>query len=80
MSEHPDMANLRTLGDQWYDPSSEPGRWTRYTVTTDNNQALGVSLAALLTRDTHCCNGVYSSGTNVYLVRHRYPKEYTPLH
>eukprot|EP00983_Pelagomonas_calceolata_P091771 1157587-Pelagomonas_calceolata.AAC.12 len=38
MSEHPDMANLRTLGDQWYDPSSEPGRWTRYTVTTDNNQ------------------------------------------
>lgn len=38
MSEHPDMENIRTLGDQWYDPSSEPGRWTRYTVTHDNNQ------------------------------------------
>ena len=38
MSEHPDMANLRTLGDQWYDPSSEAGRWSRYTVTHDSNQ------------------------------------------
>ncbi len=38
MSEHPDYANLRTLGDQYYDPSMEPNRWTRYTITHDLNQ------------------------------------------
>ena len=39
MSAHPDFENLRTLGAQWQDPSSEPGRWQMTTVITDNNQS-----------------------------------------
>jgi len=38
MSDHPDFSNLRTLGDQWLDGSSEVGRFTTYTITHDNNQ------------------------------------------
>jgi hypothetical protein len=38
MSEHPDYSNLRALGDQYFDGSSEPGRYTAYTITHDLNQ------------------------------------------
>jgi cell division protease FtsH len=38
MSDHIDYANLRGLGNTWYDTSFEPGRFQTYTVTTDNDQ------------------------------------------
>lgn len=38
LSEHPDYEHIRTLGVQYLDPSWELGRWTRTSVTTDNNQ------------------------------------------
>ncbi|KAJ9527710.1 hypothetical protein QJQ45_025987 [Haematococcus lacustris] len=38
MSDHPDFANLRALGDQHLDPSFEPGRYQVTTVQTDYNQ------------------------------------------
>jgi len=38
MSDHPDFSNLRGLGTTWYDPSSEPGRWQSYTISTDLDQ------------------------------------------
>jgi hypothetical protein len=38
MSDHPDFSNLRTLGDQYWDGSSEPGRFQLTTITHDNNQ------------------------------------------
>lgn len=41
MSEHPDFTNIRTLGAQSLDPSSEPGRWTRYTTTLEETQVGG---------------------------------------
>jgi len=39
MSEHPDFENIRTLGAQWTDSSSEPGRFQTYTIQTDQNQS-----------------------------------------
>lgn len=39
MSDHPDFQNLRGLGTNWYDPSSEPNRWQSFTVITDLNQS-----------------------------------------
>ncbi|GLI63674.1 hypothetical protein VaNZ11_006712 [Volvox africanus] len=39
MSEHPDYEHIRGLGQNNYDPSSEPGRFTMYTVTLDSNQS-----------------------------------------
>ncbi|GFR46161.1 hypothetical protein Agub_g7689 [Astrephomene gubernaculifera] len=38
MSEHPDYQHIRGLGQNYLDPSSEPGRFTQYTITTEFNQ------------------------------------------
>ncbi len=38
MSEMPDYKNLRSLGDQYYDPSFEPNRFVLTTITHDQNQ------------------------------------------
>jgi hypothetical protein len=54
MSEHPDYANLRTLGDQYWDGSSEPGRFQLTTITHDNNQ-VGTGMGTYW----HCCCKVH---------------------
>ncbi|KAG2487345.1 hypothetical protein HYH03_014060 [Edaphochlamys debaryana] len=38
MSDHPDYEHIRGLGSNFFDPSSEPGRFTQTTVTLDFNQ------------------------------------------
>lgn len=38
MSHLPDYENIRTLGDQYYDPSFEQNRFALTTITHDQNQ------------------------------------------
>lgn len=38
-SEHPDFEHIRTLGHNYYDQTSEPGRMQLTTVQTDWNQS-----------------------------------------